>query len=101
MATVDRTRSGAFVAASRALDAAIEAVLEGEAGRASGTTFVPADLARTDRLSWYRRLGPVSIVDAEGNETRLPRDRTREFLLGAALVGILAWIAGRAAPPRS
>ena len=101
MATVDRTRSGAFVAASRALDGAIEAVLGGEVGRPSGTTFVPADIARTEHLRWYRRLGPVSIVDADGNETRLPRDRTREFLLGAALVGVLVWIAGRAGSPRS
>ena len=100
MATVDRTRSGAFVAASRALDAAIEAVLDGQGGRPTGTTFVPADIADTERLSWYRRLGPVSILDADGNETRLPRDRTREFLLGAALLGILVWIAGRSASPR-
>ena len=95
MATVGRTRSGAFDAASRALDAAIEAVLEGEGRHPPGTTFAPADLARPESLKAYRRLGPVSIVDADGNEIRLARDRTREMIIGAALVGLVAWIASR------
>ena len=92
MATVDRTRSGAFRAASRALDAAIDAVLEGDAHHPSGTTFVPADIADTARLRSYKRLGPVSIVDADGNETRLPQDRTREFLIAAAAVGLILFV---------
>ena len=99
MATVDPTRSSAFRAASRALDAAIEAIIDGEVGRASGTTFVPADLARAGRLKAYARLGPVSIVDAEGNETRLPQDRTREMVAVAVIVGVVVWIAVRG--PRS
>jgi hypothetical protein len=95
MATLDSTRSGAFRAASRLLDSAIEGAERGEFTHPSGTTFVPADIASSPRLKAYRRIGPVSIVDAEGNEVRLPTDRTREVVLVAALIGIAIWVFAR------
>jgi hypothetical protein len=66
--------SAAFHAASRALDAAVDSVVDGVETRASGTTFVPADLARDEHIARYRKTGPVTVVDAEGNEVRLGRD---------------------------
>jgi hypothetical protein len=95
MASVEPTHSSAFRSASRALDAAIDSVLDGDHRYPSGTTFVPADLAATGRVKSYARLGPVSIVDADGNETRLPQDRMREIVLIALLLGVAAWIAAR------
>lgn len=101
MATVEPTHTSAFRAASRALDAAIDAALNGEPRHPSGTTFVPADLAGTGRVKSYSRLGPVSIVDADGNETRLPQDHTRELVLLALVLGVAVWIAARGPKVRS
>src|SRR3954452_17550450 len=95
MATVEPTHTSAFRATSRALDAAIDAALSGDPRHPSGTTFVAADLAGTGRVKSYMRLGPVSIVDGDGNETRLPQDHTREFVLLALIVGVAVWIAAR------
>ncbi len=95
MATVDTYRTGAFRAAAEVLDHAIDAAFEGRPTHSSGTTFVPADLTGTGRLAAYRRLGPVSIVDADGNETRLGQDRMREMFLLVAAVGVLLWVASR------
>ncbi len=95
MATLDSSRTGAFHAASRALDHAIDAAVEGKPIYPSGTTFVPADLAVTGRLSSYRRLGPVSIVDADGNETRLGQDRFRELAVATVVIGVLIWAISR------
>lgn len=95
MATLDSTRTSAFLAASRGLDHAIEAVIEGNPVHASGTTFVPADLAEPGRLSAYRRLGPVSVVDGEGNEIRLPRDHSREVAIALGLIGLAVWVLAR------
>jgi hypothetical protein len=101
MAVVDHKRSSAFRAASRALDDAIDSVVAGSPIHASGTTFVPADLAKSDRLDAYRRLGPVAIVDADGNEVRLTRDRTVEIVLAIVAVGIaVVFLARRPAPSR-
>jgi hypothetical protein len=95
MATVDSSRSSAFRAASRALDHAIDAAVEGSPIHPSGTTFIPADLTASGRLSSYRRLGPVSIVDADGNETRFRRDHTRDIALAVVVIGLVMWALGR------
>lgn len=95
MATVESSRSSAFRAASRALGHAIDTAVEGRPIHPSGTTFVPADLASSPRLSGHRRLGPVSIVDAEGNETRLRQDHTREIVLAVAVIGLVVWALSR------
>ncbi|MGH2762471.1 MAG: hypothetical protein ACRDL4_06530 [Thermoleophilaceae bacterium] len=95
MATVENSRSSAFRAASRALDHAIEAAVDGSPIHPSGTAFVPADLAASARLSGYRRLGPVSIVDAEGNETRLRQDHTREIALAVTMIALVVWALAR------
>jgi hypothetical protein len=42
-----------------------------------------------------RRLGPVSIIDADGNETRLPQDHFREIAVVALLAGIVLWALAR------
>jgi hypothetical protein len=95
MATVDSPRTSAFYAASRALDRAIESAISGTPSHPSGTTFVPADLAATGRVPSYRRLGSVSIVDADGNETRLSQDRFWEIALAAVIAGVVLWALGR------
>ncbi len=95
MATLDTHQTSSFHTAARALDHAIDAALEHAPTYASGTTFVPADLAGSGRLQAYRRLGPVTIVDADGNETRLTQDRTLELLAAAVAVGVLLWAFSR------
>ena len=95
MATVDSPRTNAFLAASRALDRAIETAVSGTPSHPSGTTFVPADLAASGRLPAYRRLGPVSIVDADGNETRLSHDRFWGIALAVVIAGALFWALAR------
>jgi hypothetical protein len=95
MATVDSRRTSAFRAASRALDHAIETAVSGTPSHASGTTFVPANLAGSNRVSSYRRLGPVSVVDSEGNETRLPQDHFREIALALVVLGAVVWALSR------
>src|SRR5918996_1609124 len=95
MAAVESTRTSAFRAASRALDHAIEAAVDGSPIYRSGTTFVPADLAASGRLNSYRRLGAVSIVDAEGNETRLRQYHSREIVLAVAVLGLVVWAFAR------
>jgi hypothetical protein len=92
MAAIDSTRSNAFAAASRALDHAIEAMVDGRASHPSGTTFVPADLARDDSIAKYRKTGPVTIVDADGNETRLGRGKPGvEIILWIIVGAAVAW----------
>lgn len=61
----------------------------------SGGGVKSAAWARTERLRSYQRSGPVSVVDVDGNETRLPQDRSREVLVAAVLAGLLVWIAPR------
>jgi hypothetical protein len=95
MATIGSPRTNAFLAASRALDRAIETAIAGTPSHPSGTTFVPAHLAASGRLPSYRRLGPVSVVDADGNETRLSHDRFWEIALAAVIAGVLLWALGR------
>lgn len=95
MATVDTPRSAAFRAASRALDHAIESTIAGKPTHASGTTFVPADLAGSGHIGTYHRLGPVSIIDAEGNETRLPQDHLRGLGVVLLIAGLVAWALSR------
>jgi hypothetical protein len=94
MATVD-SRTGAFHAASRALDHAIDSAVEGRPTHPSGTTFVPADLAASGHVRSYRRLGPVSVVDSDGNETRLPQDHTRELVIAGVLIALVVWAVAR------
>jgi hypothetical protein len=91
MATVGSARTNAFWAASRALDRAIESATGGRPIHPSGTTFVPANLADSERLSAYRRRGPVSVVDADGNETRLPMSRASDVIVGLAILGLIVW----------
>lgn len=95
MATLDSTHTSAFRAASRALDHAIEAAVAGEPTHASGTTFVPAELAEGRRLSMYRRLGPVSVFDGNGEETRHPRDYNRETVVALGLIGLAVLLLAR------
>lgn len=95
MATIDTPRSGAFRGAVHALDRAIESAIEGAPSHASGTTFVPADLAGSGHINAYRRLGPVSVVDAAGNETRLPQDQFRELAVVLVIAGIVVWLLSR------
>jgi L-lactate utilization protein LutB len=71
----------------------------GAPSHASGTTFVPADLAASGRVSAYRRLGPVSIVDSEGNEIRLPQDHLREVLVAVVAIGVFLWLVSRRTQP--
>ncbi|MEA2491634.1 MAG: hypothetical protein QOH21_3426 [Acidobacteriota bacterium] len=98
MAAVDHTRrSGAFEAASRALDAAVDAVLAGEPGYASKTTFVPADLVRTEPLARQLKHGPVVVVDADGNETRIGGANTTHLVaIGIAIGVVVLWAYRRA-----
>jgi hypothetical protein len=95
MATVDSSRTGAFRAATRALDHAIDAAVAGRLTHPSGTTFVPADLASSGRIRGYRWLAPVSIIDADGNETRLGHERTRDVVIAAAIIGLIIWAVAR------
>jgi hypothetical protein len=96
MAAVDHTRrSGAFEAASRAFNSAIEAAITGETVHPSKTTFVPADLVRSEPLMRQLRHGPVVIVDADGNETRLGHANSAVLLAAAAAIGLaLLWALG-------
>lgn len=95
MATVDSPHTSAFRAASRALDHAIEAAIGGTPSHVSGTTFVPSDLAATGRVGAYRRVGPVSIIDSEGNETRLSQDYSREIVIALVIIVVVALLASR------
>ncbi len=95
MATLDSPRTGAFHAAARALDDAIDSAIKGVPSHVPGTTFVPADLAGTGRVAMYRRTGPVTIVDAEGNETRLSQDHLRETAIALLVIGVVAWLLSR------
>ncbi len=98
MATVDSPRTSAFRAATRALDHAIDSAINAVPSHTSGTTFVPADLAGSGRISSYRRIGPVSIVDAEGNETRLAQDHFREITIVVVCIGVALWLLSRRPP---
>lgn len=101
MATVDHTpRSAAFDAASRAFDAAVEAALGGETLHPSSTTFVPADLVRTGPLARQLKHGPVVIVDAEGNETRIGRAGSSHVIAVLAALGLVVLWAYRRAVSR-
>jgi len=95
MATLDAARSGAFRAAARALDHAVESAVAGTPSHVSGTTFVPADLAGSGHMDAYRRLGPVSIVDADGNEMRVPQDHFREIAVALVIAGLVIWALSR------
>jgi hypothetical protein len=37
----------------------------------------------------------VSIIDADGNETRVGRERTRDVVIAAAVVGLIVWALAR------
>ncbi len=95
MATLETPPSSAFEAASRALDHAISTAVEHAPSHASGTTFIPADLVGSGRFREYRRLGPVSIIDSNGNETRLSQDRTIEFWIATIAIGAIVWALAR------
>lgn len=88
MATVDRVwRSPALVAASRALDADIQASLHGRELHPEGTVFVPAELATPDIVEPYRREGShVAIVSEDGSiDLVRPRLKPEEKLVIVAL----------------
>jgi hypothetical protein len=87
MATLEETRSSAL----RALDHAIDAAIAGTPSHPSGTTFVPADLATTGRISSYRRLGQVSVVDADGDENLRSQDHSRDILIALIVAGVI-WV---------
>ena len=75
MATIGRsTRSKAQLAASRLLDAEIDATVEGREPRfPNWTAFVPSDLATPESIRRHHAEGhPVVIVDEHGNERFLP-----------------------------
>lgn len=95
METLDPPRTSTFRAATNALERAIEAEVSGRASHASGTTFVPADLAGSGRLDTYRRLGPVTIVDADGNQTIVPKATSREMIVLALIAGAALWMLAR------
>jgi hypothetical protein len=88
MATVDRVwRSPAAAAVSRALDAEVEASLDGRDLHPDGTVFIPADLATPDVVESYRREGShVAIVSETGSIMLLrPRLKSEEKLILVAL----------------
>jgi hypothetical protein len=89
MATVDRVwRSPAPTAASRALDADIEASLKGRELHPDGTVFIPEELATPETVESYRREGShVAVVSEKGSVHLLsPRLRPEEKLIIAALL---------------
>jgi hypothetical protein len=96
MATVDRIwHSPASAAASRVLDADIEASLQGRKLHPDGTVFVPEDLATPETVEAYRREGShVAIVSETGSvELRKPRLTQEEKLIIVALVAAaLVWL---------
>jgi hypothetical protein len=97
MATVDRVRrSPAAIAASRALDADIEASLEGREPHPDGTVFIPQDLASTELIESYRREGSFVAVVSETDAIDLhrPRLKTDEKLVLTALLSaaLLFWL---------
>jgi hypothetical protein len=47
-------------------------------------------LAGSGRLDAYRRLGRVSVVDADGNQTVLTKDHSKEIIV-ALLIGGVIW----------
>lgn len=88
MATVDRVwRSPASTAASRALDADIEASLKGRELHPDGTVFIPEELATPETVEGYRREGShVAVVSETGSVDLLsPRLRPEEKLIIVAL----------------
>jgi hypothetical protein len=68
------TRSAAARAASRALDAEIDATIAGHEPRyPNGTTFVGSDLVTDEMLREHHGEGlAVVVVDEHGNERFLP-----------------------------
>jgi hypothetical protein len=102
MATVDRVwRSPAAAAASRALDADIEASLRGRTTHPDGTVFIPEELATPDVVEGYRREGShVAIVSASSEiEVLRPRLRPEEKLLLCAAVATVVFLAVRGRVP--
>lgn len=99
MATLEETRSSAFRAASRSLDHAIDAAIAGTPSHASGTTFVPADLTTAGRISSYRRLGPVSVVDADGDENLRSQDHSRDIVIALIVAGVIWALIRRSGSP--
>jgi hypothetical protein len=95
MATVDRSESRpALDATFEAFQSAIDAQIAGRHAPPSGTVFMPADVATREMIERHRKDGPVIIID-ENYEVTLPRDRTRELVVGGLLVFALSWLAGR------
>ena len=96
MATVDRIwQSPASAAASRAVDADIEASVDGRELHPDGTVFIPEDLATPQMIETYRRDGSHVAVVSETGSIRLlrPRLRPEEKLIIAALAAAaLLWL---------
>ncbi len=93
MATVDRVwRSPASAAASRALDADVEASLHGRERHPDGTVFIPEELATSDIVEPYRREGShVAVVLEDGSIDLLrPRLQPEEKL---AIVAVAVAVA--------
>jgi hypothetical protein len=82
--------SAAFHAASRALDAAVDSVVDGVETRASGTTFVPADLARDEHIARYRKTGPNRRRGRQRGSVR-PRPCARDLIALGLIVGAITW----------
>lgn len=55
----------------------------------------PLTLAGSGHLEAYRRLGPVSIVDADGNQTQMSKATGREMIVLALIAGAALWILAR------
>lgn len=96
MATVDRVwRSPAAAAASRALDADIDASLQDRELHPDGTVFIPDDLATPAVVEGYRRDGAhVAIVSDTGSIALLrPRLKPEEklILIVLAVAAAVLW----------
>ena len=97
MATLDRVwRSPASAAASRALDADIDASLDGRELHPDGTVFIPEDVATPQMIETYRRDGSHVAVVSEGGSIQLLRPRRRseeKFVIAVVVAAILLWLA--------
>jgi hypothetical protein len=97
MATVDRVWRLPAAAASRALDADIEASLAGHKTHPDGTVFIPKELATPDVVESYRREGSHVAIVSAGSRIELLRPRMkpdeRLLLLCLAIAAAVLWAA--------
>jgi hypothetical protein len=97
VATLDRPRSSASLAASEALDAQIMASCTGGRMLPDGTVIVPKELAAPALVAGYKRAGsPVAIVDEDGHALlEKPRQWREPILIGAILFALVVWFLAR------